>query len=185
MAKTAVENKGSVTSKDLYKQTVALRFLHIAPRKVRRIADSIVGLSVSEAEAQLLLESSRPAEPLLKLLRSAIANAKNLKVNSDKLTIESVRVDQGPMLKRYLPRAHGRATPIQKKMSHILLMVKESDKLLPPRFIITPPDKSSKTKGSDKKDKVKRRREEDRETRQERAPKKEGFLKKIFRRKSV
>ena len=82
--------------------TAKLNYLRIAPRKVRSVADLIRGMSVNDAEAQLLMVRRRPAQPLLKLLRSAVANAKNKQVNPDHLFIAEIRVDQGPMLKRIM-----------------------------------------------------------------------------------
>ena len=109
------------------KQTVKLNYLKIAPRKVRSVADLIRGLPVNEAEAQLMVQRRRASRPLLKLLRSAVASAKNnKKLEPENLYIESLRVDKGPMLKRHLPRARGMATPIQKKMSNITMVLSES-----------------------------------------------------------
>jgi len=131
------------------KQIAKLKYLHMAPRKVRLIADTLKGLPISEAEAQLLTRSQRVAGPLLKLLRSAIANAKNnAKLDSNKLFVESIRVDQGPMLKRILPRAQGRTTPIQKKMSHITVVLEEAAAPTTPRFTIAPPPKKEKKHGA-------------------------------------
>ena len=103
--------------------TAKLSYLRMAPRKVRSVGDLIKGLPANEAEAQLLMQTRRPSKPLLKLLRSAIANAKNNGLaDLHHLYVASVRVDGGPMLKRMLPRARGSASPIQKKMSHVTLM---------------------------------------------------------------
>jgi large subunit ribosomal protein L22 len=108
-------------------QTAKLRYLHIAPRKVRLVANAIKGLSVNEAEAQLLMSPRRPASDLIKLLRSAVANAKhNAQLSPERLFVKEIRVDQGPMLERYMPRAMGRATAIQKKSSHVTLVLAES-----------------------------------------------------------
>jgi len=165
--------------------TAKLNHLHIAPRKVRLIADSIKGLTVNEAEAQLLFRPQRSSGPLLKLLRSATANAKsNHKLNPDKLVIQSVRVDQGPTMKRFLPRAMGRATPIHKKTSHVLLVLEDKENLKSPKFNITVNKKTKLPKKAETKAKPKL------ETSQEKAkpqkPKEAGgFLKRFFRRKSV
>ena len=95
-------------------QIAKLNYLKIAPRKVRSLASLLQGMSVNEAEAQLVSSNRRPAEALLKLLRSAVSNAKNKKdIKIEQLFIKSFRVDQGPMLKRSLPRARGMATMIQ------------------------------------------------------------------------
>lgn len=160
-------------------QIAKLNYLTIAPRKVRLIANTLKGLSVQEAEAQLLLRVQRSAPPLLKLLRSAISNAKNNKMDASKLVISSILVNQGPMLKRFLPRAMGRATPIHKKMSHVVLVLKESDKKIVNRFVITPPAKKST---APKKERVKPKAEGG----QAEKPKDQrGFFKKMFQRKSV
>ncbi|MFQ5753774.1 MAG: 50S ribosomal protein L22, partial [bacterium] len=136
------------------KQIARLNYLKIAPRKVRSVADLLKGLPVNEAEAQLLTNRRRPAPALLKLLRSAVADAKNTKqLNIDKLYIESLRVDQGPMLQRHLPRARGMATPIQKKMSHITLTLAENLKVGEPRFKIVVPKKAKLPSGEKKKSK--------------------------------
>ena len=80
---------------------------------MRSVGDLIKGLPVNEAEAQLLAQTRRPSKALLKLLRSAVANAKNNTVHDvQHLFVSSVRVDGGPMLKRMLPRARGSASPI-------------------------------------------------------------------------
>jgi len=162
-------------------QTAKLNYLHIAPRKVRLITDTLKGLLVSEAEAQLLLRPQRAAKPLLKLLRSAVANAKNnQKLNPDNLVISKILVDQGPILKRSLPRAMGRATPIHKKMSHVTLVLEESLKPTPKRFTITPPPKKEKKPKKEKAPKPKIPA-----VRKEKPKEKVGFFKRIFRRKAV
>jgi len=164
------------------KQTAQLNYLRIAPRKVRMIANLLKGLPVNEAEAQLLLQRRRPAKPLLKLLRSAAANAAhNSRLNSEKLYVESVRVDQGPMLKRVLPRARGMATPIQKKMSHVTLVLAENPNLKPIRFKIAVSKKIKKAGGETRKEK----RVPDKKQAEMIQQKNPGFFKKIFRRKSV
>lgn len=164
------------------KQTVKLNYLRMAPRKVRSVADLVTGLSVREAEAQLLNLRRRPAGPLLKLLRSAVADIKHNKhLNEEKFYIESFRVDGGPMLKRSLPRARGSASPIQKKMSNVTLVLAEREGMAPPRFKIIVTKKAKLPPGeqrSMKKEKMK----------DERAPEKlaskPGFFKRMFSRKA-
>lgn len=130
-------------------QIAQLNYLRITPRKVRSVGDLIKGLTVNEAEAQLLVQRRRPAKPLLKLLRSAVANAKNNKrVNPDHLFIESIRVDQGPMLKRSLPRARGSASPIHKVMCHVTLVLGVNENLKP-RFKIVVPKKVKPVPGQE------------------------------------
>ena len=101
-----------------------LRFLRMAPRKVRVVANSIKGKSVKEAESTLKFLGRRPKLPLEKLLKSAISNAKhNFNIESSGLFVKDIRVDVGPTLKRRLPRARGMATPIKKRSSHITIVL--------------------------------------------------------------
>lgn len=103
-----------------------LRFLRMAPRKVRSVADLIRRLKVADAEYQLQFMSRDAALPILKLLKSAIANAENNnKLKKDNLFVKSVFVDQGPVLKRYRPRAFGRAAEIKKRSAHITIILDE------------------------------------------------------------
>jgi large subunit ribosomal protein L22 len=102
----------------------SLRNLRIAPRKVRLVADLVRGKSVAEAKLQLAFNKKRASEPVLKLINSAVANADhNFNIDTETLRIKSIMVDQGPMLKRFMPRAFGRAAEIQKRMSHIRLVL--------------------------------------------------------------
>lgn len=106
-----------------------LRYLRIAPRKVRLVADLIRGKPVKEAEKILNFVPKKAALPLLKLLKSAIANAKNnFKIEEKTLFISKILVNEGPKLKRIFPRARGRADIIQKKMSHITLVLDKIEK---------------------------------------------------------
>jgi large subunit ribosomal protein L22 len=103
-----------------------LRYLRIAPRKVRLVADLIRGKSVLEAERILNFTRKRAALPLLKLLKSAVANAKhNFNLDEKNLYISKITVDQGPKTKKIFPRARGRADIKEKKTSHITLILKE------------------------------------------------------------
>jgi large subunit ribosomal protein L22 len=103
-----------------------LRFVRIAPRKARLVADLIRGKRSEEALNILSFTKKEAAKIILKLLKSAIANATNKKnINVDNLYIKHITVDQGPMLKRYQPRAMGRATMIRRRMSHITIILDE------------------------------------------------------------
>lgn len=104
----------------------SLKYLKISPRKVRLVVDSIRGLSVKNAEAYLLHLSKKSSHPLLKLLRSAMANAEhNFNLDKNNLYIRAMRVDEGPASKRLRPRARGAAYSIRKRCSHIFLILKE------------------------------------------------------------
>lgn len=163
--------------------TAKLNFLQIAPRKARLVASALRGLHVLEAEAQLLNRSQRAAEPILKLLRSAVANAKQSNLDTSKLIISKITVDRGPMLKRLLPRAMGRGTPIHKIMSHIVIVLSESDKAAP-AFTIIRKEKAKKQEGekSAKSKKEARPKSEIKEVPKEEKP---SFFRRIFRRTAV
>ncbi len=101
-----------------------LRYLRIAPRKVRLVADAIRGKSAKDASISLKFIPKRSAGPMLKLLRSAVANAKhNFNKEEEDLIVSSVRVDKGPTLKRFMPRARGVASRINKRSSHISIIL--------------------------------------------------------------
>lgn len=109
--------------------TATRRYLRIAPRKVRVIADTLKGLPVEAAEGKLKMTVKSASVPLTKLLRSAVANAKeNHKLENAKLLVKQVRVSEGPVLKRYKPRAYGRASLIRKRSSHVTLVLIEQEK---------------------------------------------------------
>lgn len=103
-----------------------LNYLRVSPRKVRLVADLMRGKSVVEAEAVLHFLKKRASEPLRKLLKSAAANAKhNFNVEKENLSVKSIRVDQGPTLKRFMPRARGTAASIKKRSSHVSLILEQ------------------------------------------------------------
>ena len=163
-------------------QIVKLNYLHIAPRKVRLLAGPLRGLPIQEAEAQLLLRPHRSAKPLLKLLRSGAANIRNnKKLNPDNFFISSIKINQGPMLKRSLPRAMGRATPIHKKMSHVVLILEESAKPNTLRFTIAPPVKKEKPQAR----KTRQKSKVEEAVKSGKPKEQSGFFKRMFRRKSV
>ncbi|MBI1971433.1 MAG: 50S ribosomal protein L22 [Candidatus Wildermuthbacteria bacterium] len=108
------------------KATAYLRNLRIAPRKVRLVADLVRGKSALEARDMLNVAVKKGAMPLLKLLNSAVASAKQkFSADESNLRISRLTVDEGPKLKRFRPRARGQAYPIQKKTSHITLELNE------------------------------------------------------------
>ena len=108
--------------------TARLRHLRMAPRKVRLVADLIRGKGVEEALNILQFTEKRSSEPLAKLLKSAVANADEKgNVNVDKLFVSKITVDGGPTIKRFRPRAMGRATPILKRTSHIFVGLEQQD----------------------------------------------------------
>jgi large subunit ribosomal protein L22 len=108
-------------------RTAKLHYLRVMPRKVRAVADVIRGRRVEEALAILDFTNRAAAAPLARMLRAAVANAASSeKIDVDTLVVKEIHIDQGPMLKRFMPRAQGRATMIQKKTSHVSLLLEES-----------------------------------------------------------
>jgi len=104
----------------------SLRFLRMSPRKVRLVVDAIRGLSVSAAETKLNFLPKLAAQPVHKLLRSAMANADhNFHLKPETLFIKMIVADGGPTLKRSRPRAFGRAAPIRKRTTHITLVLSD------------------------------------------------------------
>jgi large subunit ribosomal protein L22 len=105
----------------------SLRYLRITPRKVRVVADLVRGKPVEEALGILRYVEKRAGATLEKLVRSAVANAEKAgEVDVDRLWVETLTVDQGPMMKRFMPRALGRAFKIQKKTSHVKLVLTDA-----------------------------------------------------------
>lgn len=99
-----------------------------SPRKVRLVADFIRGKNVSAAEAELSFMAKRAAEPFKKLLASAVANAETQSgASKDDLIVKEVRVDKGMVLKRFMPRAFGRASRINKRTSHLVIVLGEKE----------------------------------------------------------
>lgn len=104
------------------------KYVRVSPSKVRQVARLIVGQPVQEAERILLFADKGAAAPLLKVLRSAVANAENNDdLDPDTLLVSAAQVDEGPTLKRFQPRALGRAYRIRKRTSHITVVVSPAE----------------------------------------------------------
>jgi large subunit ribosomal protein L22 len=103
------------------------RYVHLSPRKVRKVIDLVRGKTVNDAINALHFIPQRASMPVEKLLRSAAANAVNqeagAKLNPDDLVVSDIRVDQGPTMKRYSPGPMGRAYIVRKRSSHITVVV--------------------------------------------------------------
>ena len=101
-------------------------YVRITPRKMRTVADQVRGLKVGKAVDYLTFCQRRAARPLLKLVKSALANADQKgDMDLDNLVITKLCVDQGPTFKRWMPRARGMATPILKRTSHVSVELEE------------------------------------------------------------
>jgi large subunit ribosomal protein L22 len=108
--------------------TAKLSMFRSTPRKTRLVADLIRGKNVSEAEAILKFTDRRMSKPILKLLQSAKANAvNNHDMFEDTLFVSKIMVNEGPRLKRYLPRAKGRADQLLKRTCHIEVTLDERE----------------------------------------------------------
>ena len=105
----------------------SLKYTMVGAQKARLVVDTIRGKSVDEALKILMYMNKKTALLVKKLIESAVANAENKKnMNMDKLFVKSITVDQGPVLKRFRPRAQGRAFGVRKKLSHINVVIGES-----------------------------------------------------------
>jgi large subunit ribosomal protein L22 len=111
--------------------TAILRFARVSPQKARLVADLVRGRDAGQALEILSFLPKKTAPMIKQLVESAMANAEhsaqrqNRELDIDTLFVKSIFVDQGPMLRRFRPRAQGRATPIQKKTSHITVVLGE------------------------------------------------------------
>lgn len=104
----------------------SLRFLRMGPRKVRLVTNLLQGKTIAEAEAQLDVVGKLAAAPLKKLLKAAVADAKhNFHLDAADLYIKQCLTNEGPKLKRFTPRAFGRAAPIIKRSSHVTIILSQ------------------------------------------------------------
>jgi large subunit ribosomal protein L22 len=102
------------------------RFVRVTPRKARRVVDLIRGMPADQAQATLTFAPQSASEPIGKVLASAIANAgHNSHVDARSLVVSRAWVDEGPTLKRFRPRAQGRGYRINKRTSHITVIVSD------------------------------------------------------------
>ncbi|MBI2507003.1 MAG: 50S ribosomal protein L22 [Candidatus Niyogibacteria bacterium] len=103
-----------------------LNYIRIAPRKLRLVADTVRGKSLKDASVILKFSKNKGAGPLLKLLSSAEANAKNNSgVGRENLRISKLLVNEGPVFKRHMARARGSASLIRKKTSKVIIILSE------------------------------------------------------------
>lgn len=101
-----------------------LNSLRMSPQKVRLVANLIRGISVRDAQVQLQFSRKAAAKPLFTLLNSAVANAvHNHQMDPQSLVVSTIFVNDGAVLKRWMPRAQGRATPLRKRSSHITIVL--------------------------------------------------------------
>ncbi|OGZ16360.1 MAG: 50S ribosomal protein L22 [Candidatus Lloydbacteria bacterium RIFOXYC12_FULL_46_25] len=110
--------------------TATLSQYRQSPRKTRLLADLVRGKKVEDAILQLDFRAKRSAPIFVKLIKSAVANAKAAGLDEKALVVKSITVDKGPILKRSRPRAHGRAFPIHKHTSHITVTLADKATLV-------------------------------------------------------
>lgn len=124
---TRIKEKAKARKENREKRPHATaRYVRISPRKVKIVIDLIRGKKVDEALSILAFTPKAASLPVTKLLKSAIANAENnLEMDRDKLYVAEVYANQGPTLKRFRPRAQGRAVRIRKRTSHITIILDE------------------------------------------------------------
>lgn len=185
------------------------QFIRLSPRKTRLVADVIRGMETEKALDQLKFINKRASQPLAKIINSAISNAaNNFELEKTNLFIKKITVNEGPVLKRWTPKARGRATPIRKKTCHIEIVLEElveSGKKEPKKVKIDKPIKlEEKLKEAPVPEKIKRSEKPKEENLTDEHGKKiidtrndghgrhskieggskKGFTSKIFRRKS-
>ena len=109
------------------------RYVRVTPRKARRVVDLIRGLPAGQAQAVLAFAPQAASDPVGKVLASAIANAETVgNADRESLVVSRAWVDEGPTLKRFRPRAQGRAYRINKRTSHITVIISELESAPPP-----------------------------------------------------
>ena len=104
------------------------RFVRVSPRKARLVADQVRGTHIDDARSLLQFSPRSVAEEISKVIESAAANAEaNHDLIGDEMVVHEIRVDEGPTIKRFRPRAMGRATPINKRTSHISVALRPEE----------------------------------------------------------
>lgn len=112
------------------KVNAILRKFQSSPKKTRLVADKIRGLKAVDAVNTLMFVNKKSAQPLLKLVKSAIANAENnFKMKKEELVLSEIRVDSDGMLKRIMPRARGMAFPILKRISRVEVVLTDGNEV--------------------------------------------------------
>ena len=109
--------------------TASAKYVRISPRKLRRSVDLIRGRHVEEARRILRLSQLGPNQTLSKLLDSAVANAEQRNAIAENLVVTRAWVDEGPTLRRFRPRAMGRATRVRRRTSHVTVVVQPFDEM--------------------------------------------------------
>ncbi len=162
------------------KVTATAKFVRVSPRKINIMAGLIRRKSFSSAEEELQARTERAARLLLAVLQSAAANAyENHSLDRAGLTVGSVEIGQGPVLKRFTPRAFGRATSVRKPTSHIRVVVEGEKTVVKTKKVKPAGSTSASAKTSETEDRASAKAGAHKQ-----APEKKGFFRKVFQRKS-
>lgn len=134
-----------------------VRYLRISPRKVRLVTDTIRRKPVSQAFAALTSLNKKAARLVEKGLKSAVANAKAKGLEESQLVVAEIKADGGPMMKRFMARAMGRADEILKRSTHLTILLREEERAFgpPPRAPETPAKEAKPIEESKKEGKAK------------------------------
>ena len=116
-------------TRDTPQTKATLKYLRTSAYKVREVLDLIRGLDVENARHILMFNERGPAREVLKVLNSAVANAEEKQAIPQNLVVARAWVDEGPTLKRFRPRAYGRATTIRKRTSHVTVVVQSLEEV--------------------------------------------------------
>ncbi|MEN3042644.1 MAG: 50S ribosomal protein L22 [Fervidobacterium sp.] len=128
-SKFHAKRKETLATLPKYEARAVARFVRISPRKARAVINSIRGKNVSEAFNILEFSPKKAARIVYNVLKSAVANAtNNFGLSEDNLYVSACYVNDGPRMKRVWPRGRGRADIIQKRMSHITIIVRDREK---------------------------------------------------------
>jgi ribosomal protein L22 len=123
----AAKKKKEATEEPVLVRATA-KYVRVSPRKVRLVADQVRGKHIDDARSLLQFSPRSAADDIAKVIESAAANAEaNHDLIGDEMIVHTIRVDEGPTLKRFRPRAMGRATPIHKRTSHITVALTPED----------------------------------------------------------
>ncbi len=126
--------KGNSEGREEVTARAVARYIRISPYKARKVMDLIRGKELEEAKRILAFSPTHASRVIGKVLDSAVANAENNQgLSADELVVQGGWVDEGPTLKRWMPRARGRATRIRKRTSHITIVLGRGEKGQPPR----------------------------------------------------
>lgn len=124
-------NAKAEAAEELQSARAQARYVRMTPMKVRRVVDLVRGRSAADALAILKFAPQAAAEPVAKVIASAVANAENnTGLDRETLVVSTAFVDEGPTIKRFQPRAQGRAFRINKRTSHITIEVSEDPRLV-------------------------------------------------------